>query len=90
MGFQIARMTSRLVVMAMGKDSFLKEEIRGYIYMIFVGEDPLSILPVRETEAEGRRNGSIHRLECLENEGVRGGGGLDTIGERSVNEVDKE
>ena len=39
---------------------------------------------------EGGRNGSIHRLECLEDERVGGRGELDMMREGHVDEVDKE
>ena len=90
MGFQVARITGSFVVMEMGKDGFLKRGIRGYIDTVFVGENSLSMLPVREMGAKGGRDEPIHQLECLKDKGIRGRGGLDTIGEGSINEVDKE
>ena len=59
-GFQIARMTSSSVVMALGENGFLKGGIRGHIDTALVGEDSLSVLPVGETGVKGWRNGSIH------------------------------
>ena len=58
--------------------------------MAFVCEDPFGILSVRQMRAKGRGNGSIHRLQCLEDKRVGGQGGLDTVGEEYVNEVNKE
>ena len=49
--------------------------------MAFIGEDAISILPVREAGTEGRGNGAIHELKGLEDEGVRGQRGSDAGGE---------
>ena len=38
----------------------------------------------------GWGNGSVHGLQCLKDERIRGQGGLDTVGEGHVNEVNKE
>ena len=78
------------MVMALGKDGLLKREVGGHVDTTLVGEDPFGILPVGQMRAEGRGNRSIHQLECLKDEGIRGRGGLDIMGEGSVNEVDEE
>ena len=90
MDFQVAQVTGCLMVMATGKDGLLEGGIGGDVDMAFVGEDPFSILPVRQTRVEGRGNEFVHRLKCLENKQIGGGGRLDTMGEGCVNEVDKE
>ena len=71
MGFQIARMTGSLVVMATDEDGLSRGGIGGYIDTVFVGEDSFSMLLFSETGVEGGRNGSIHPLECLEDKGVQ-------------------
>ena len=53
-------MTSRFMVVALGEDGLSKGGVREYIDTALVGEDPLGILPVRETRAEGGGNRSIH------------------------------
>ena len=83
-------MTGWIMVVTTGKDSLSEGGVGGDIDTAFVGEDPFGILPVRQTRAKGGGNGSIHRLKCLENKWVRGGGRLDTMGEGHVNEIDKE
>ena len=40
--------------------------------MTLVCEDPLGILPVRQAGTEGRGNGSVHGLQCLEDKRIRG------------------
>ena len=50
--------------------------------MALIGEDAISILPVREAGTEGRGNGAIHGLKGLEDEGVGGRRGSD-VGEES-------
>ena len=48
------------MVVALGENGLPKRGVRGDLDMAFVGEDPLSILPVGWMRVEGRRNGSIH------------------------------
>jgi len=45
----------------------------------FIGEDSGFMLPVGEVRSEGKGDGTVHRLEGLEYEGVVGRGGLDTV-----------
>ena len=78
------------MVIALGQDGPLKGGVGGHVDTTLVGEDPFGILPVGQMRAEDRGNRSIHQLECLKNEGIRGRGGLDMMGEGSVNEVDEE
>ena len=47
MGFQVAKVTSHFMVVAMGEDGLPKGGIGGDIDMAFIGEDPFGILPVR-------------------------------------------
>ena len=89
-GFGVAWVTGCFMIMAMGEDGLSEGGIEGDIDMALVGEDIFSILPVRQTRVEGRGNESIHRLKWLEDKEVRGRGGLDTMGEGRVDEVDKE
>ena len=53
-------MTSCFMIIASGKNGLLKGGVRGHIDMTLVGEDPFDTLPVRQTRAKGRENGSIH------------------------------
>ena len=78
------------MVMATGKDGLSEGGVRGNVDTAFVGEDPFSILPIRQMRVKGGGNGFIHRLKCLENKQAGGGGRLDTMGEGHVNKVDKE
>ena len=90
MDFQVTWVTCHFMVMAMSKDGLSKRGVGGDVDTAFVCEDPFGILPVRQMRTEGRGDGSIHRLQCLEDKRVRGQGGLDTMGEGHVNEVNKE
>ena len=83
-------MTGCFMVMALDEDGLSKGGIRGYIDTTLVGENPFSILPVKQARAESRGNGSTHRLECLEDKEIGGRGGLDMMREGSINEVDEE
>ena len=89
-GFQVAWVTCCFMVMATSENGLLERGVGGDVDMTFVCEDPFSIQPVRQTRVEGRRNGSVHRLQCLEDKRVRGRGGLDMVGEGCVDEVNKE
>ena len=46
-GFKVTRVASSLMIIAMNKDGLSKRGVRGNVNMSFVGEDALSILPVR-------------------------------------------
>ena len=74
MGFQVAWMTGYFMVVAMSKDGLLEGGVGGDINMALVGEDSFGILPVGQMRMEGRRNGSINRLQCLEDQRIRGRG----------------
>ena len=89
-GFQVTWMASSLMIVAMNKDGLSKRGVRGNVNTSFVGKDAFSILPIRQTGAEGRGNQAIHGLQCLEDKRVRGRGRLDVVGEGCVNEVNKE
>ena len=58
--------------------------------MTFVSEDAFSVLPVGETELEGRRDEAIYELEHLQDKGIHSRGELDMVKKWSVNEIDKE
>lgn len=47
--------------------------------MTFVSEDAFSVLPVGETELEGRRDGAIYELEHLQDKGIHSRGELDMV-----------
>ena len=59
-GFQIARMTSHFMVMALDEDGLSEGWVRGHIDMALVGEDPLGILPIKWMRAKGGRNEAIY------------------------------
>ena len=71
-GFQVIWMASSLMIVATNKDGSSKRGVGGNVNMSFVGEDTFSILPIRQTGAEGRENRAIHGLQCLEDKRVRG------------------
>ena len=83
-------MACSLMVMAVSKHGLSERGVRGDVNMAFVCEDPLSILPIRQTGMKSWKNGSIHGLQCLKDKRIRGRGGLDTVGEESVDEVNEE
>ena len=55
-GFEIARVSSGLVVMAADKDGVTEGILQGNIDMAFVGKDMVSELPVREAGPESSRD----------------------------------
>ena len=65
-------MTCSFMVVAMSKNVLSERGVGGDVNMIFVCEDPLSILPVRQARMEGRGNGSVHGLQYLEDKRVGG------------------
>ena len=89
-GFQVAWVTCCFMVVATSENGLSEIGVEGDIDMTFVYEDPFSIMPVRQMGVEGWGNGSLHRLQCLEDERVEGQGELDTVGEGCVDEVNKE
>ena len=60
------------MIMAMSKDGSSKRGVGGNVNTSPVGEDSLSILPIRQMRMESWRNQSVHRLQCLEDKGVGG------------------
>ena len=60
------------MVMAMSKDGLAERGVRGNVNTSLVCEDSFSILSIRQMRVEGWGNQSVHRLQCLEDEGVRG------------------
>ena len=78
------------MIVAASEDGVADGVIVRNVYAALVGEDSGLMLPVREAGAEGKRDGSVHRLEGLEYEGIISGGGLDTVGEGGVDDSNKE
>ena len=60
------------MVMATSKDGPAERGVGGNVNMSLVCEDSFSILPISQTRTEGWGNQSVHRLQCLEDKGVRG------------------
>ena len=89
-GFQVARVTGTLVVMATLENSVTEGVVIGDIDATLIGQDAHFDLPIGEARTEGKRDVVIHGLEGLENEGVTCRGRLDTVGEGDVNNIDKE
>ena len=87
---QEAGVTGRFMIMAAVEDGAAEGIICRNIYATFISEDARFDLPVGEPGMEGERDVLVHRLESLEDEGVTCGGGLNAVGEGSVNQVDKE
>ena len=90
MDFQVAQVACSFMVMATSKDGPSKRGVGGDVNTTFIGEDSLSILPIRQTGTEGWGNGSIHGLQCLKDKRVEGRGGLDMVGEGHVDEVNEK
>ena len=65
-------MTCSFMVVAMSKNGLSERGVRGNVNTTFVCEDSLGILPVRQVRTEGGGNGSIHGLQCLEDERIGG------------------
>ena len=69
-GFQVAGVTSTLMVMATLENSVTEGVIIGDIDTTLVGQDARFDLPVGEVGTEGERDIIVHGLEGLENEGI--------------------
>ena len=70
---------SRVVVAAM-KDVATEVTSRGNKDVTLIGKYSIGMLPIGETGVESGGNGSIHGLESLKNERIRGRRGGDTGG----------
>ena len=89
-GFQVAGVAGTLVVMTTVENSVTEGVVSGDIDTTLIGQDACVDLPIGEAGTEWKRDVVVHRLEILENEGVTCRGGLDTVGEGDVNNIDKE
>ena len=83
-------MSRSFMVVTACEDGVTDGVIVGDVYSAFVSKDTGFMLPVREAGTEGEGNGSVHGLEGLEYKGVIGGGGLDVVGEGSVDDANEE
>ena len=88
--FEKTRVTSGGVIVTPAENVAAKIASGGNKDVAFIGEDAISILPVREAGTEGGGNGAIHRLKGLEDEGIRGGRGSDAGGESRIDDMNKE
>ena len=78
------------MVMATLEDGTAEGIVCRDIDTTFVSKDAGFDLPVGEPGAKGKRDVLVHRLECLEDEGVPRRGRFDAVGEGGVYEVDEE
>ena len=62
------------MIMATVKDGATEVHVRRYIDVALKSEEAVSMLPVGEVRAKGKRNKAIQGLESLESEGIRGRG----------------
>ena len=69
-GFKKTRMTGGFVVMAPFKDGAAEGVVGGDIDTSFIGEDFRLHLPVSKTGVKRKGNILVHRLECLQDEGI--------------------
>jgi len=89
-GFKVPGVSRCFMVVTTCEDSVTNGIIIRDVYAALVSEDSRLVLPVREAGAEGERDRTIHRLEGLEYKGIIGRGGLNMIGEGSVDDMDEE
>jgi len=89
-GFKVSGVSCGFVVVTTCENGVPDRVVIRDVDTAFVGEDSSLVLPIGEAGAEGEGNGTVHRLEGLEYEGVVGGGGLDAVGEGGVDDSDKE
>ena len=89
-GFKETGMAGGLMVMALFEDGTAKRIISGNVDTAFICEDTGLNLPVSKAGVKGERDVRVHRLKCLQDEGIAGGSRLNAVRKGSVNEVDKE
>jgi len=89
-GFEVSGMSGSFMIVASCKNGMADGVIIWDVDLAFVGKDSGFMLPVREAEAEGEGDGTVHGLEGLEYEGVIGGGGLNAIGEGGIDDANKK
>ena len=70
MGFQKTGVTSRIVIVTPFKDGTAEGVVGGDIDTSFIGEDFRLHLPVSKTGVKRKGNILVHRLECLQDEGI--------------------
>ena len=74
LGFKVARVSSRFVVMTLFKNGMMEGVVIRDIDTSLISENTGFMFPVREMGAEGKKNGTFHRLEGLKYKGVIDGG----------------
>ena len=89
-GFEIARVTGTVVVVAAFENSVPQGVVTWDIDAALIGQDACFDLPVGEAGTEGEREVVVHGLKGLEDEGVTRGCRLDTVREGNINNVDEE
>ena len=88
--FQEAGVAGGFVIVTTLEDGAAEGVVCGDIDTTFISEDTSFDLPVGEARTEGERDVLVHGLESVEDEGVAGGGGFNSVGEGGVNEVNEE
>ena len=88
--FEIAWVTSTFMVVTPLENGVAEGIVIGDVDPTLIGQDACVNLPVREAGTEGERDVVVHGLEGLENEGITRRGGLDTVGEGHIDNVDEE
>ena len=78
------------MIIAADEDGMTEGVLQGDVDAIFVGQDVVIELPVRETREEGSGDVLQGHLQVLEDEGVGLGQVTDVLVQLGVNEVDKE
>jgi len=89
-GFKVSWVSGGFVIMTSFKDGMADGVVIRDIDSAFVSKDSSFMLPVGEAGMEGEGNGSVHRLEGLEYEGIIGRGGLNAVREGGVDDADKK
>ena len=88
--FEDTGVASSGMVMVAGDDGVAKVSVSGDVDTTLVSQDPRIIMPIGEARAEGSGGGTGESMEGVEDQWVGSGGGAKLVGERGINQVDKE
>ena len=88
--FEDTRVASSGMVMVLSHDGVAQVSIGGYVNSALVSEDASVIVPVGKAGAESGRDCTRESMEGIQDQRVRSRGGAEFVGERDVDEVDKE
>ena len=79
-GFEEAQMSRGCMIVTVVENITAQIIHRWDVNTALKSEDTINVLPVGQSEAKCRRDGTIHRLQGLEDKGIGRRGGGDTRG----------